>query len=330
MTLLFLALKVYCEVEDSFIRGEQMSKKILLSGLLLFVLFLNPAMAVELEPIPSGADIVLLVNNHSNLPLGELLKAAPLPPVARQNIDEFMTATSFNPLKDVSRVQAMIKKGATRREDNAVVVLSGSFNQEKIMGFIKEKLAKEISEEKCGELTIYKPNDGKGGLCFVNNSKVAFGNLAALKVYLEALTGKEVSQDYDHFKAMLGEQVYAAVMVGGKEYLKKEMEKHKERHQARIEKRGPNPVAKWLEAYLSDGVEPQGIFVQLLNSKIEAKIIYNRADTKNNVIHGSFEINDPKINIDKMFGEFLKVISELPAPKPAEKPVQTPPTPGRW
>jgi len=307
-----------------------MSKKILLSGLLLFVLFLNPAMAVELEPIPSGADIVLLVNNHSNLPLGELLKAAPLPPVARQKIDEFMTATSFNPLKDVSRVQAMIKKGATRREDNAVMVLSGSFNREKIMGFIKEKLTKEIAEEKSGELTIYKSNDEKGGLCFVDNSKVAFGNLAALKVYLEALAGKEVSKDFDEFKALLGEQVYAAVMVGGKEYLKKEMGKHQERHRARMEKRGNNPVVKWLDAYLSDGVEPQGLFVQLLNNKIEARIIYNRAETKNNVVKGSFEINDPKITIEKMFGEFLKVISDLPAPKPVEKPIQASPAPDRW
>ncbi len=308
-----------------------MIKKILLSGLLISGLFLAPAMAVEMEPIPAGADIVVYVNNHSNLPLGDLLTVAPLPPMAKQKIDEFMAATSFNPFKDISRFQAMIKKGVRRSEDKAVMVFSGSFNKDKILGFIKEKLGKEFAEEKLGELTLYKSNDEKGGLCFINNSKVALGSMEALKVFLEALNGKEVSSDYDELKKLVDDKAYAAVMVGGKEFLKNEVEKSRERRQARMEKmpRGPNPVAKWLDAYLSDGTEAQGIFGQLLNNKVEGKIIYSRGETRNNFIQGSFEVNDPKISIEKMFAEFLKVVAELPAPAPKEQ-APAPKTSDRW
>lgn len=307
-----------------------MTKKILLSVFLFFVVLLMPAMAVELDPIPAGADIVVFVNNHSGLPLGDMLKAAPIPQMARQKLDEFINATSFNPFKDISRIQAMIKKGATKHEDNAVVILSGSFNKDKIMGFIKNMIGKEIAEEKNGNMTLYKSNNGKGGLCFIDNSKVAIGTLPSLNVFIEAMAGKEVSKEYDDFKQLLNDKTYAAVMVGGKEFLKKSMEKNHERRQAHLERmqRASNPVAKWLESYLSEGVEPQGVFAQLMNSKIEAKVLYNRAESKNNVIQCSFEIIDPKITIEKMFGEFLQVVSELPAPAPKEK--APPANTGRW
>ncbi len=296
------------------------------------MLLVSPTWSAELEPIPAGADIVVFINNHSALPLGDLLKSAPLPPMARQRIDEFMAATAFNPLKDISRIQAMVKKGATKREDNAVAVLSGSFNRDKIIGFIKEKTGREIAEEKNGDLTIFKASDGKAGLCFIDDSKVAFGTLAALTVYLDARNGKDASTEYEGFKQMLNDKAYAAVMVGGREFLKNEMEKGRQRRQERMEKfhRMPNPVAKWLDAYVSDGVEPQGIFAQVLNNRAEIKLLYNRGEVTGNNVQASIEINDPKLTIDKMFGELLTVIAELPAPQPKEDKPAPEQNKGRW
>ncbi|EKD83149.1 MAG: hypothetical protein ACD_39C00857G0001 [uncultured bacterium] len=309
-----------------------MTRKFLFAGLLFFVLSCLPAFAAELEPIPAGANIVVFVNNHAGLPLGDLLKTAPMPPMARQKLDEFFAATAFNPLKDITRAQLMVKKGATKREDNGVVVLSGSFNKDKIMGFIKNTLGQGLDEEKVGALTVYKSKDEKGGLCFIDDSRVALGTLAAVKVYVDARAGNDISKDFDELKALLSDKAYAAVMVGGREFLSEEMEKGREKRQARQERmpRGPNPVGKWLETYLSEGVEPQGVFAQLLDSKIEARFFYSRGDNKTNVIQASVEVIDPKLTIEKMFGEFLKILPELPAPEPKEKKEEKAPSPNKW
>lgn len=309
-----------------------MIRKILSVGLLFFVLSFAPAFAIDLDPIPTGADIVLFVNNHSGLPLGNLLTAAPVPPMVREKIDEFFAATSFNPLKDVSRVQLMVKKGATKREDNAAFVLTGSFNRDKIVGFIKDKAGQGIEEEKLGDLTLYKSKDGKGGVCFLDNSKVVLGTLAAVKVFLDARAGTDVSKEYDELKPLLGDKAYAALMIGGKQFLKNEMAKNHEKRQARMERVGrpQNPIGKWLETYLTEGVEPQGIFAQLLENRIEAKVLYSRGEGKNNVIQGSVEIIDPKVTIEKMFGELLKILPELPVPAPKEKEKAPASSPDKW
>jgi hypothetical protein len=309
-----------------------MTRKMLCVALLFVVLSLLPALAVELEPIPVGANFVVFVNNHAGLPLGDLLKSAPIPPMAREKLDEFFAATAFNPLKDIIRAQVMVKRGTTRREDNAVIVLSGSFDKDKITGFIKKTLGEGLGEEKVGGFTLYQSKDGKGGLCFIDNAKVAFGTLAAVRVYLDARTGSDLSKDYDELKGYLNDKAYAAIMVGGKDYLSGEMNKNRARRQARQEKmpRGPHPVGKWLENYLSEGVEPHGVFAQLLDSKIEAIFLYSRGENKKNSIQASVEVIDPKLTIEKMFSEFLQILPELPAPEPKKKAPEKAPTPNKW
>jgi len=310
-----------------------MLRKILYTVLVFVVLSYVPVQAIDLEPIPAGADLVVFVNNHSGLALGDLLKAAPIPPIAREKIDEFFAATAFNPLKDISRAQLMLKKGATKREDHASVVLTGSFNKEKIMGFIKDKVGSEVfNEESVGRLTIYKSKDEKGGFCFIDASRLAFGTLPALRAYIDALDGKEISSEFNELKPHLSDKAYAAVMIGGREFLKKEMDKNKKRRLERMEKmgRGPNPAAEWLSEYITEGVEPQGVFIQLLDSKLEAKLMYSRGSAKNSV-QAMIEITDPKIAISKMFGEFVKILPQLPAPEPKKKPQpEKAPVQNRW
>lgn len=293
-----------------------------LVGLLLLLLAAGPVLAVELEPIPVGADLVLFVNNHSGLPLGNLLDVAPVPAPVREKINEFFAATSFNPLKDISRVQVMVKKGATKPEDNVVIVLAGTFNRDKILDFLKSKVGQGIEEEKSGDLTLLKSKDGKGGLCFLDNTHVAFGTLAAVNVFIEAKSGTNLSTEFDGLKSLVGEKAYVALMVGGKGFLKKEMEKNHEKRKARREmmQRAPNPVGSWLEGYLTEGVNPQGVFAQILDNRIEGKILYGRGDSQGNSIQGSLEINDPKITISTLFAEFLKVLPTLPAPAEPSKP----------
>lgn len=300
-----------------------MIRKAFFAVLVVLVFSVMPAQALDLDPIPEGADIVLIVNNHSKLPLHEVVNAAPIPAMAREKMNEFFSAASFNPFRDIARVQLMVKKGETKRDDNAVAVLTGSFNQSKIQGFIKDKLGQGIDEENVNGLTMFKAKDGKVGLCIIDGAKAAIGTPPALKAYLEARGGSALSQEYEDLKKMLHEKPYAALMIGGKEFLKKEMEKNRERRQARLERKArKNPVGKMLEEYLSEGVQPTGVFAQLLESRVEAKIFYDRNGNKNS-LNAMIEVIDPKITIEKLFGEILKVVPEIPAPenKP-EKPVE--------
>jgi hypothetical protein len=295
-----------------------MIKRMRILGVFLLVLSLGPVWAMELEPIPDGADLVFFVNNHSGLPLLDLLNAAPVPAQPRQKMEEFFTATGFNPFRDISRAQLMVKKGATKREDNAVIVLTGSFNKDMILGFIKTKLGQTINEEKIGDFTLSLSPDGKGGVCFLDSSKVAFGTTAALQVFVEAKGGVRISTEFDELKSLVHDKAYAALLVGGKEFLRGEMNKNREKRKARFENRPrrPNPIGPWLETYLSEGVEPLGIFAQVLDQRIEAKILYRRGETKTNSVQASVEINDPKVTIENLFREFLKVLPEFDTPKP--------------
>jgi len=227
-----------------------MIRKAFFAVLVVLVFSVMPAQALDLDPIPEGADIVLIVNNHSKLPLHEVVNAAPIPAMAREKMNEFFSAASFNPFRDIARVQLMVKKGETKRDDNAVAVLTGSFNQSQIQGFIKDKLGQGIDEENVNGLTMFKAKDGKVGLCIIDGAKAAIGTPPALKAYLEARGGTAISQEYDELKKMLHEKPYAALMIGGKEFLKKEMEKNRERRKARLERKArKNPVGKMLEEY---------------------------------------------------------------------------------
>lgn len=298
-----------------------MIRKFFMALTLLFVLSSLPVLALELEPIPEGADIVLVINNHSGLPLHNILAAAPIPEMAREKMNEFFSATSFNPFRDISRVQLMVKKGASKKEDNAVAVLSGSFNPAKLQDFIRNKLGQGVDEEKSGDMTIFTAKDGKVALCLIDSSKAAFGTPPALKVFLDARSGSGLSQEYTELKKLLHEKPYAALMIGGKEFLKKEMAKNRERRKARLERKAHgNPVGKILEEYLTEGVEPVGVFAQLLDSRIEAKIFYDRNGSKNS-LNAMVDIIDPKITIDKLFNEILKAIPAIPTPeaKPEKK-----------
>jgi hypothetical protein len=40
--------------------------------------------------------------------------------------------------------------------------------------------------------------------------------------------------------------------------------------------RGPNPAAEWLSEYITEGVEPQGVFIQLLDSKLKQSYVQPR------------------------------------------------------
>lgn len=295
-----------------------MLRKFFCVAFVLAALSLLPVQAAELEVIPAGADLVLFVNNHSGLPLGDLLKSAPIPAFAREKMNEFFSATDFNPLENIKRAQLMLKKGAHKRDDHASIVLCGSFNKDKLLAFVKEKAGQALEEEKFGELVIYKGKDGKGGFCFIDNSKFAFGTLPALRAYFDARSGLAVSDEFNDLKSQLNDKAYVALMIGGRNFLKREMEKSRGRRRARMAKVAKGAVAKWLENYITEGVEPTGVFAQLLENSVEARLFYSR-DGANNSIHASVEVVDPKIAISKLFGELVKVLPELPAHEPKQK-----------
>jgi len=278
-------------------------------------------LAVDLEPIPAGADLVVFVNNHSSLPLNTLLDVAPVPPPVRQKIDEFLAATEFNPLKNITRLQIMVKKGATKAEDHAAIVLSGTFNSEKILTFLNKAAGSAIEEEKIGALTLMKSKDGKGGLCFLDDTRAVLGTLPAVRTFIEAKGGANLSQDFDALKPLVSDKAYVALMVAGKEVLQKEFAKNQERRQKRNERRGrgSDKGREWFESYVFDGVQPSGVFAQVLDSKAEVKVLYARSGTATNSIQASVEINDPLLTIEAMFSAFVKVAPTLMPSGPNDK-----------
>jgi len=288
-------------------------KKILCLTVFLSLLVLFPAYTLDLDPIPDGADIVVLFNNHSGLPFGDIINAIPLPLPVKEKIDEFINETGFNPLKDIFKIQIVVKKGETKADDLAAAVLTGSFNKEKIMNFLTQKLNVPFDEEKVGDLILIKSKDGKGGLAFIDQSKVVLGHPDAVKVALEARLGSYVSKEFDSLKAMVSDKAYFAALVGGKELLKKEIEKKRKHQTKRMEgpRPGVNPVGLWFEQYIFDGIEPLGVFLQVLDNKIEGKMLYARGENKNNVIQGSLEISDPKLSIENIFKELVKALPQL-------------------
>ena len=297
-----------------------MTRVVRLIGLLFCLSAVMPVFALDLEPIPAGADIVLLVNNHSALPLGTLLDVAPVPPPVRQKINEFLSATGFNPLKDVTRVQVMVKKGPSKPEDHAAIVLTGSFNKEKILQFLSTAAGPAIVEEKLGDLTLMKSKDGKGGLCFLDASHIVLGTLPAVKTFIEAKGGSNLSTDYDSLRTLVSDKAYVALMVGGKEVLKNEFAKNQERRQKRQETHGrrSDPGRDWFESYVLDTVEPTGIFAQILDNKAEVKVFYARGGTNTNSLQASLDIHDPVLTIEAVFQAFLKVLPTLVPTGPKE------------
>lgn len=308
-------------------------RKVMLFCVLFLVFSAVSGSTMEMAPIPDGADIVIVVNNHSGLPLHDLLAVAPIPAPVRDKMQEFFSQTSFNPLKDIRHVQLMVKKGETKREDNAVFVLSGSFNQAKIMEFVKGKFGQGFAEEKVGSYNLLSSKDGKGGLCFLSDARVALGSLPAVRVFLDAAAGTGLSREYDELKGMAHEKAYVALMVGGRSFLATEMKKNSERRQARLE-RSQKPHAqmmKQMSEYIAGDATPKGIFAQLLENRLEARIMYER-DGAASSVQAEIEVKDARITVEKLFAEVLKALSKVQLPgAAAEENVEKAPAPAdRW
>jgi len=287
-------------------------------GFLLILVFAGAGFAVQFDPIPEGINIVVLVKNHSNLPLASLLEKAPLPKEAKDKIDALINETAFNPLRDVAQVQVMVKKAEERRNDEVVIVLTGKFDKEKIPAFLK-KINLPIDETKIGEQPYWVSKDGKGGLVIFDSEKAALGKPEAVKGFIETRAGKAPSAAFDSLKSMTNEKAYVTLLVGGAEFLKNEMAKNKEKRERRRKANDDMPHARnqvrtWLEDYLTGDVAPQGLFANILDDKIEAKLLYDRGESKGNFAHLLIEISDPKIKIDAIFQEFLKILPELKPP----------------
>lgn len=274
---------------------------------LFLVLLSGTAFAINLDPIPAETNIVFVINNHSGLQLVKILEVAPIPAQARSKIDEAISATGFNPFRDITRIQGMVQKGETKPDDKGVVLLSGSFDEAKIVSFLEKAKGGKITKEKIGNLECYMAPNGKGAVCFLGADKVAIGSPEKLKAVIEG-GPNAANPDFDFANGLLNEKAYVTLLVGDKAFLKAAMDKKRERRKKRAEGKGRNKaVNEWAESYLSDGVEPVGAWAQLVETGIEFKLLYLR-DGNQNSITGGLEINDPKIGIKVLFDEFLKAV----------------------
>jgi len=90
------------------------------------------------------------------------------------------------------------------------------------------------------------------------------------------------------------------------------MDNHRERRRKKLEATGaPHPVAQWLEKFLLDGSAPQSFFMEILDTKVEGRINYQRGEDKTPSVHFLLDVSDPKITIANLVKELLAALPEL-------------------
>jgi len=275
----------------------------------LAVACVGPAFGLSLAPIPDGFNIVIVLHNHSGLPIADFTDKIPFPPPVKEKIDEFLSGTGFHPLRDITRIQIMAKK--TRpgkgKPDEGLVVITCKFPKAKIAEFIKSK-GIPLQESKLGSFDFW--SGPKGGICFLSDSKIAVGPESTLQKFIEALEGKNLSKDFDSIGNSINDKAYFTLLVGNKEYLKAEIKRQGERREQRAGEQ--KPLAKFFNAYLTEGTEPILLQVHVLDSQAEFKGTYTR-DGKAFSFRALAECDDPKLALNNLLPAFAEeALKNLP------------------
>ncbi len=277
--------------------------RIILAGCLLAftAVFGGQLHAFTLFPIPEGVDAVAVVHNHSGIALEDFILKNPfVGKMELENYQNFLKATSMNPLRDISAFQAMVK--FTEPQPEALLAISGQFDSEKITATMKLMGQEKVTEEKVGDMTVLVVKGGNVGFCFLEKSLAIGGSMGLLKGFIEARKTSASDPDFAPLVSQFNEKAYFTVMAAGPglfEKIKKEP-----RHPTK-------PIELWMREYLIGDFSPKTVFGNLLDDKLEFVMTYDRAEAKDLKIHFLIEHSDAKLRIQTILAELLKALPDL-------------------
>ncbi len=111
--------------------------------------------------------------------------------IRHSDFESFKEATGLDPFEDFKTILVAGKIKESRRNDDFAVILHGNFDEEKIMGFAREKLEEErrdipwTTEELSGNTIYTIEKRDEVSFCFVNGSTVYLGSPDWVRAALE-------------------------------------------------------------------------------------------------------------------------------------------------
>ncbi|NLI76438.1 MAG: hypothetical protein GX442_08355 [Candidatus Riflebacteria bacterium] len=284
----------------------------------LFVLTLPfTSSALEGKTIPEGIDVVVILANHTNLPLQDLVDKNPLiPPPAKDMFSNFTKAVSFNPLTDISGIQAMLDIDGKA----GLVVASGKFDVEKITAQVKLAGTDKVTPTQFGTVQGLVAKDGKAAMCLPDASTFVGGTPDLVGKYVEAAAARTPNEAYAPLLAKASDKAYVTVMAAGDSLGKLILEKFQEKANKRELPPQKAILRDWAQKYFLFEFTGKSLLAQQADNHFELWLTYDRPEAKDCVYHLLSENTDARFRIDTAFQEFIKVLSTLPAPEPKDRP----------
>lgn len=274
----------------------------------------GPAFGLQL--IPDGIDVVVAINNHSSLPLQDLISNNPMVPAQGKEIfQNFVKAVSFNPVTDISSIQLMVQIG----NKAGVVVATGKFDTEKLLAQLKLVGEKNLDSSKINELPAIVTKDGKAALCFPDATTVVAGTPDLVKAYLAAAADKKANAAYTPLLAKASDKAYFTILAAGDTLGKAILAAIEAKAQKRQLPPAKEALRAWCHKFFLGDITGKSLFAQQLDDKFELWLTYDHAAAKDCTYHFLSETTDPNYRIDNAFREFLKALATVPAPAAGDK-----------
>lgn len=291
-------------------------------GLLLLlcctVFLAVPGFGLVLDPIPEGFQVIMVFNNHSSIPFSEMFEKLPIPELAMDNIGAVIDKIGFHPLKDLTRIQLMLKKTKPGRvkPESFLAVMHGKIHGAKIIEFVKEK-GLPVEVKKLGNYDMLQNRKG-ASLCFISDSMAILARRGSdIEAFIAARDGKNASTDFASIKNKIDKNAYVTLLVGNTDFMMREMEHRREK----MKKAGKKNVRakigiNFIHEYLHKDCEPVLFKAWVKENSSGFSTDYKR-DGKEYNFKGSFECNDPKTAVSKIVPEFFDYFLEnRPAANP--------------
>jgi hypothetical protein len=145
-----------------------------------------------LSRIPSDYKLVFGINVQKFAQSSALSKFHSINP-AGNDLALFAEKTGLDPMRDISYLVGAAN-GKNQARNRGVVIVSGKFNKDAIVSYIRSKAA-PIEQEYRGALVMMMPepnsNEVQKGIVFLSSQEIALGDLESLKMVLD-INGQEM------------------------------------------------------------------------------------------------------------------------------------------
>lgn len=193
-----------------------MRKSLLLFALALFAVVACDQTSRESVPQTVRAEVALLPDESAMVMFGDVQKisqsalaadiiahfeSALHKEMSDSEFVQFKEATGFDPKRDLHTVLVGAKEGEHRGE-NAAVIIHGQFDEQRIVAFIKEQIAKHEHEARWQEETIagrqvyFGERRENFGVCFASANTIYLGRREWLTEVLEGKASSALPQAF--------------------------------------------------------------------------------------------------------------------------------------